>query len=340
MPTVAISGTGLIGASIGFGLGRSGWNVVGWDPNQAVLDEAHNTGAIHRTAATFAELVDSDLDLIVLAGPPRAVLNQATNLDTDCLVIDVAGVKSAVVAGARPPRFVGTHPMAGREIGGPRGASPALFRGATWVVVAEGATPEDAVVVEDILRQLGARPVRMTAEEHDAAVAMISHLPQVLAAALVNEAADRTRALDLAAGSFRDLTRVAASDPGLWVDLLGINTKEVVAAIEDYRHRLEQVAESLDHGDADAIRRFLSRGQEIRRSLAPPVVAVRVALADEPGELARVGRAFGSSAVDVRDLQLRHAPHGGGGVLTVSVHPGEAETLREALTDEGLLVVE
>jgi prephenate dehydrogenase len=169
---------------------------------------------------------------------------------------------------------------------------------------------------------------------------MISHLPQVLAAALANEAADRTRALDLAAGSFRDLTRVAASDPSLWVDLLAKNAPEVNSAIADLQVRLGEVAAELADGKADAIRDFLNRGQAIRRSLTPPVVAVRVALADEPGELARVGRAFGTSAVDVRDLQLRHAPHGGGGVLTVSVRPGEAETLRTALQDEGLLVVD
>jgi len=230
--------------------------------------------------------------------------------------------------------------MAGREVRGPRGASSALFRGATWVVVTDGAAEGDLVIVEGVLQQLGARPIRMAAVEHDAAVAMISHLPQVLAAALVNEASDRTRALDLAAGSFRDLTRVAASDPGLWVDLLASNRAEVIAAIDDYRTRLARVARSLDDGDRGAIEEFLTTAREIRRGLAPPVVAIRVALADEPGELARVGRAFGASMVDVRDLQLRHAPHGGGGMLTVSVRPGEAETLRGALTDEGLLVVE
>lgn len=340
MPTVAISGTGLIGASIGLGLSRAGWQVTGWDPNAAVLREALNKGAVSTAVESFPELVGADLDLIVLAGPPRAVLEQVSDLDTKALVIDVAGVKSAVVAAARPARFVGTHPMAGREVRGPTGASPALFRGATWVVVTDSATEGDLGAVEEILRQLGARPIRMSSDEHDAAVAMISHLPQVLAAALVNEAADRTKALDLAAGSFRDLTRVAASDPGLWVDLLGINTTEVVAAIEDYRQRLRRVVDLLDEGDSGAIEQFLARGQQIRRTLAPPAVAVRVALADEPGELARVGRAFGASSVDVRDLQLRHAPHGGGGVLTVSVRPGEAETLRAALADEGLLVVE
>jgi prephenate dehydrogenase len=340
VPTVAISGTGLIGASIGLGLGRAGWVVLGWDPDPAVLAEAKDRGAIHQPADTFGGLVNRPTDLLVLAGPPGAVVAQVAELETDSLVIDVAGVKSAVVAAARPARFVGTHPMAGREVRGPSGASPALFRGATWVVTTDGATEEDLTSVEDVLGLLGAEVVRMAAREHDAAVAMISHLPQVLAAALVNEAADRTRALDLAAGSFRDLTRVAASDPGMWVDLLGINTTEVVATIDDYRQRLARVAEALNGGDTDTIRRFLNRGQEIRRSLAPPVVALRVALADEPGELARVGRAFGSSGVDVRDLQLRHAPHGGGGVLTVSVRPGEAETLRLALKDEGLLIVE
>jgi len=340
MPTVAISGTGLVGASIGLGLARSGWSVTGWDPDPEALEVALAETAIHQRVSSFAELVATAADVVVLAGPPGVVIEQVSSIKTDSLVMDVAGVKSAIVAASRPAHFVGTHPMAGREVRGPRAASPSLFRGATWVVVTDKTAEDDLAAAEDILTQLGGRPVRMTAAEHDAAVAMISHLPQVLAAALVNEAADRTRALDLAAGSFRDLTRVAASDPGLWVDLLGVNATEVVAAIEDFRSRLARVAGALEAGDAVLIDEFLTRGQEIRRSLAPPVVAVRVALADEPGEMARVGRAFGASSVDVRDLQLRHAPHGGGGVLTVSVRPGEAETLRTALEDEGLLLVE
>lgn len=322
------------------GLGRHGYEVSGWDPDPAVLDAAHQAGAIHHPVGTFEELLAASPDIVVLAGPPRAVIDQAARMESEALVIDVAGVKAAVVAAARPQRFVGTHPMAGREVRGPEGASPSLFRGASWVVVTDGVESRDLALTEELFTLLGARPVQMTAAEHDAAVAMISHLPQVLAAALVNEAADRTRALDLAAGSFRDLTRVAASDPALWVDLLSSNSSEVIAAIEDFRDRLGRVASALGENDADVIGEFLLRGQKIRRSLAPPVVAVRVALADQPGELARVGRAFGTSAVDVRDLQLRHAPHGGGGVLTVSVRPGEAETLRTALEDEGLLVLE
>lgn len=322
------------------GLAGHGWEIIGWDPDPVVLATAAEVGAVSRTASGFEGLVASRPDLIVLAGPPRAVIEQIGAVPAGVLVVDVAGVKGAVREAAATTRYVGTHPMAGREVKGPDGASPALFRGATWVVVADGASEADLATVTDMIVLLGAEPVRMTAVEHDAAVAMVSHLPQLLAAALVNEAADRTRALDLAAGSFRDLTRVAASDPSLWVDLLTTNRLEVIAAIEDFRARLGRIMAELEEGRGGDIASFLERAQGIRRELAPSVVAVRVALADEPGELAKVGRAFGASSVDVRDLQLRHAPHGGGGVLTVSVRPGEAETLRAALGAEGLLIVE
>jgi prephenate dehydrogenase len=340
MPTAAIAGTGLIGASIGLGLSRSGWELRGWDPDPASLATAVEIGAVGGTAASFEELAADSYDVLVLAGPPRAILRQIDEIDTSALVIDVAGVKLDVLVRARGKRFVGTHPMAGREIRGPAGATPSLFRGATWVVATDGAAEADLEFVEAMLEQLGARPFRMTAAEHDAGVAMISHLPQVLATALVNEAADRTKTLELVAGSFRDLTRVAASDPANWVEVLELNTPQVLAVIEDFRERLGRVADALQQDDDEAIRAFLGRGQQIRRDLAPGAVPVRVALADEPGELARVGRAFGAASVDIRDLQLRHAPHGGGGVLTVSVRPGEDAALQTALEDEGLLILE
>jgi prephenate dehydrogenase len=264
----------------------------------------------------------------------------AAEIETDLLVMDVAGVKGSIVDVARPPRFVGTHPMAGRERSGPRAASPALFRGAAWVVVTDGAAAADLDLVEEIVSIMGARPIRMTAHEHDEAVSMISHLPQLLAATLVTEAADRTNAMKLAAGSFRDLTRVAASDPSVWTELLLANRQPVIGALTDLRERLSSLSSALESGDAGGLHALLDRAQSVRRGLTPPVVAVRVALADEPGELARVGRALERSGVDVRDLQLRHAPYGGGGVLRLSVRHEEAETLRSAVQAEGLLLAE
>lgn len=255
-------------------------------------------------------------------------------------MIDVAGVKEPIVAAADGLRFVGTHPMAGRERSGPRAASPALFRGAAWVVVTDGAADGDLELVEGIIATTGARPIRMTAKEHDEAVAMISHLPQLLAATLVTEADDRTNAMRLAAGSFRDLTRVAASDPEVWTQLLLANRGPVTGVLQDLRERLAALLVALEEENEGAVLDLLARAREVRRSLAPPVVAVRVALADQPGELARVGRALERSGVDVRDLQLRHAPYGGGGVLNLAVRHEEAATLREAVVAEGLLLAE
>ena len=338
MSQAVILGTGLIGASIGQGLRAAGWQVAAWDPDPVVLERAVAVGAVDLELG-HGEVVPG-ADVVVLAGPPGAVVDAVGELETESLVMDVAGVKGPVLAAARLDRFVGTHPMAGRETSGPDAASAALFRGAAWVVVTDGAVDADLELVEAVVELLGARPIRMTAAEHDTAVAAISHLPQVVASALIREAASETGALDLAAGSFRDLTRVAASDPDVWSDLLTANREAVAVAISGMSHRLAEVASLVDAGDVAGLRALLAAGRDLRRSLAPPVVAVRVALADRPGELARVGQALGESAVDVRDLQLRHAPHGGGGVLTLSVRPGDGEPLRAALERAGLVLAD
>ena len=340
MRVAGILGTGLIGASIGQGLKAAGWKVAGWDPEAEALRIADEVGALSLACSDPEAVLDASPEVLVLSGPPDAVIAAAAEVDADCLVIDVAGVKGPVLEAARPARFVGTHPMAGRERSGPRAASPALFRGAAWVVVTDGAAAEDLDLVGEIVGILGARVVRMTAREHDEAVSVMSHLPQVLAAVLLAEASDRTDAMDLAAGSFRDLTRVAASDPGVWTQLLLANREPVIAALSDLGARLEFVAGALEAGDADVLGNLLESARDARSGLEPPVVAVRVALADQPGELAMVGRALERSAVDIRDLQLRHAPFGGGGVLTLSVRPGEAEALRTELVSQGLLLAD
>jgi prephenate dehydrogenase len=252
--------------------------------------------------------------------------------------MDVSGVKAPVldVAG-HLSGFVGTHPMAGRETSGPTAASAALFRGASWVV-ADGAEPDADTSVVEVIESLGARVVRMSASDHDAAVARISHLPQLVAGALLATAIDEDGALDLAAGSFRDLTRVGASLPIPWVEILQANAPAVLDSIGVLRERLA-LLEAAIVSDDDTLLGLLSEARQTRRSLGAPVSAIRVALADQPGEIAKVGHALASSEVDVRDIQMRHAPHGGGGVLTISVRPGEEAALSHALEHEGLLLV-
>lgn len=329
MARALISGTGLIGTSIALGLRTRGWETLGWDPNPDALEGAVRVGAV----VAIESLESADLraeDLLVLAGPPSAVRATLSTLDTPALVIDVASVKVPMVAAARTKRFVGTHPMAGREVTGPDSARPGLFRGATWVVVPEGADEFDVRAVESIVSDLGARPVRMSAAQHDAAVARISHLPQIVAAALLDGAGEVDGAMDLAAGSFRDLTRVAASDPSIWMDILTANRSEVAAAVEALRDRLAALVAS-----DDDLARTLVDARRLRATLTPGLAVVRVALEDRPGEIAAVGRALSETGIDLRDLQLRHAPYGGGGILTLSVRSGEEEAFRQALEAGG-----
>ena len=335
MKHVALIGTGLIGASIGLGLSEHGLVVTGWDPSNDALDVARERGAINRKAISIQAAIE-DADLVVLAAPPASVIELLGRIETDALVFDVAAVKATVVkAASHLPRFVGTHPMAGREHAGPSHASIGLFRGAAWIVVPGEAAEGDVRAVEEIIGWLGAIATRMTAKEHDEAVAAISHLPQLIAASMVEHAANHGDQLRLAAGSFRDLTRVALSDPELWVDILTHNSEAVTTQLNELAGAIMAIATLVEQDDNDAIRDLLGDAQAKRRLMAPPVVAVRVVLADEPGELGRVGAALAESTVDVRDLQLRHARHGGGGVLTLSVRPGEAELLRSSLTKQG-----
>jgi prephenate dehydrogenase len=338
MKRAAVIGLGLIGGSISVGLSKSGWTVIGYDADPDVLAIAKDRGL----ASTYADSLDAVLepapDVVIVAVPPKATIEVLSDMAVDTAVMDVAGVKAPVLAVTdHLAGFVGTHPMAGRETSGPTAASAALFRGASWVVI-DGASPDADRSVVSVIETLGGRVVRMSASDHDAAVARISHLPQLVAGALLATAVDEDGALELAAGSFRDLTRVGASLPIPWVEILQTNAPAVLASIGVLRERLA-LLEAAIVSDDDTLLALLSEARQTRRSLGAPVAAVRVALADQPGEIAKVGHALEASEVDVRDIQMRHAPHGGGGVLTISVRPGEEGALSHALEDEGLLLV-
>lgn len=334
--TVSIIGTGLIGASVGLALRETGWSAIGWDSHPDALELAADRGALDRTARSEDEAI-ADADLVVLAGPLSSIVETVGTLETGALVTDVAGVKVPVVeaAAGQDLRFVGGHPMAGREHAGPAAATAALFRGAAWILTDDGAGDEDIEELARIVTSIGAVATQMTADDHDRVVASVSHLPHLIATALVNRVAGDPGVRGLAAGSFRDLTRVAASDPGFWPEILVANRGHLSASLEGLVEELDTLRLAIVDGDETSIQGQLGSAQALRRDMAPPIVRVRVVLQDKPGEIAAVGRALEDSAVDVRDLQLRHAPHGGGGVLTLSVRPGESEPLKAALLAEG-----
>ncbi len=186
-----------------------------------------------------------------------------------------------------------------------------------------------------MVASIGANPVVMPAEHHDRVVAAISHLPQLLAVALVDLVSHNPDTADLVSGSFRDLTRVALTESDWWPEVLTANSESVSLALDEMIDRLESLRTEIAAGDLASLGEDLEAARRLRAAMASPVAGVEVILTDRPGEIARVGHALQTSRVDVRDLQLRHAVHGGGGILTISVRPGEVETLRAALKGEG-----
>lgn len=330
-----ILGTGLLGASVGLGLRSQGWVVAGWDPDREALTEASRRGAI----GTELDRPETDADLVLLAAPPEAIARSLEGMEIDTLVTDIAGVKAPIVrAASHLPHFVGGHPMAGGETSGASLATRTMFHGATWVLTSDGADPDDIARMEVITRSLGANPLVMTAEDHDAAVARVSHLPHVIAAALMRLAGADQATLSLAGTGFRDLTRIAAGDSTWWAEVLTANAAQVDASIDELQETLDRwrriIGDNAD-GELDA---ELESARKARAGLGEHHTQVRVVLLDRPGEIARVGHALEASRVDVRDFQLRHGEHGGGGILTISVKGEGKDALTIALIDEGFEV--
>ena len=240
-PTVAIVGLGLVGGSLARALSAAGYRVIGYD-RPRVLRQARAAGAI-AVAARSVPLAVADADIVVLAASPRTnrrLLPQAARAArAGTTLTDVGSVKRGICGDARRrglTRFVGGHPMAGREASGFAASSPDLFHGRWWILTPEAGTAPSAVrAVRALVRAAGARPVVMPPAEHDRVVAFLSHVPQVVAWALVGAAQqDRVAAAhrDVAGPAFRDMTRLARSPKPLWREILRENRAEVDAALK------------------------------------------------------------------------------------------------------------
>jgi prephenate dehydrogenase len=262
-------------------------------------------------------------------------------------------VKGSIVADVRArsdvergSRYVPGHPMGGSERSGPEHASASVVDGIVWVVAADAASDEGAAErLARWIERIGARPVSLTPERHDRLVAIVSHLPQVASSSLMGlaavEEADEPEILLLAAGGFRDLTRLAASHPALWSEILVANRAEVGAAIGLFVRRLEQLRDDLAKADAAAVERTFEAAKAARLGLAakPTVrsgVAVwQVEIPDEPGALARITAVLAEGRVNIEDLQIVHSPEGGRGTVHLTVAVANADSAAHVLVAAG-----
>lgn len=335
-------GTGLIGGSIGLALRRRGWHVTGDDRDPARAARALELGALDAVGA------DPEAEITFLATPVQAVADaaRAALAAGPGIVTDVGSVKSSIVAAVADPRFLGGHPMAGSEQEGVDGADPDLFAGALWVLTPTAAT-DDATyaAVRAVIRSLGADVVALTPEHHDALVAVVSHVPHLTAASLMHLADDKAtehRALlRLAAGGFRDMTRIAAGHPGIWPDICAENRDAIVEVLDGLVGSLQQVRQVIVDDDRAGLLAVLERARAARVNLPSRVASagdlceVRVPVPDRPGVLAEVTTLAGALDVNIADLEIAHSSEGDQGVLILLVDAAAAERLRGGLLQHG-----
>ncbi len=348
---VKIVGTGLLGTSLGLALARQGIVASLSDQSKSNLRLAVEYGA--------GQVNSLEPDLVVVCVPPDltadVVLAELEENPT-AIVTDVASVKGEIAAAiGRSPnasRYVGSHPMAGREKGGPGSARADLFFARPWIITASEAVPQAAVeLVKDLALRVGALPVELSAQKHDAAVALVSHLPQLLASALATALSSGTdEQLALAGQGLRDTARIASSDPDLWLQIISQNAESIRPLISKVREELEALESSLENlgaqGSLAQVHSLLARGnQGVARipgkhgGKYAKYQQVTVMIDDSPGALAALFTFVGEIGVNIEEIKLEHSPGAPIGLVELQVVPASFDYLVAELTANGWRLV-
>ncbi|MFC7219390.1 prephenate dehydrogenase [Streptomyces polyrhachis] len=356
MRTALVIGTGLIGTSAALALSGRGVTVH-------LRDEDASRA---RTAAALGAGTDREpagpVDLCVVAVPPAHVARTLAEAQAAGLArgyLDVASVKGGPRrelegAGCELASYIGTHPMAGSERSGPLAGAADLFEGRPWVLSPTPATETGVLnLALELVALCGAVPVVMDADAHDRAVALVSHTPQLVSSMVAArlEEADET-AVRLCGQGIRDVTRIAASDPAMWIDILAANPGPVADVLAELATDLDETVRalrSLQAADEDkrragaaGIEAVLRRGNAGRERVpgkhgaAPaPYEPVTVLISDTPGELARIFADAGAAGVNIEDVRIEHATGQQAGRITLAVLPQSAPVLAAALRERG-----
>ena len=338
---VRIVGSGLIGTSIGLGLVQSGIAVEMVDSDPLAQGLARDlTGGV----------VVADPELVIFALPTSGlsqVIQSEIAINPQSIFMDVGSVKSEVVLQVKTftglsTRFLPTHPMAGREIGGAGSARADLFQGRSWILTPEAdCAPESKNLVLELITILGATPIELSAEDHDAAVAKISHLPQI-AASLVAKQLTGTPAewMELAGQGLRDTTRIAGSDEKLWKEIIYSNRAEISELLISLQNDLTQMIKSLD--DPTKIADLIAAGRDGKAMIpgkhggkAREYSYLPIVIDDKPGQLGAIFNECAAMQVNVEDLNIEHSPGQLSALITLSLSADDADKLSAHLTSIG-----
>jgi prephenate dehydrogenase len=347
---VRIVGAGLLGTSIGLALTKLGIDVI--VTSQSKTSESL---AIDYGAGRAATALDQPAIIVVCVPPAitaELVARELTNFP-NAIVTDVASVKASIIqelteSHADLSRFVGSHPMAGRERGGAASGRADLFVGRPWVIVPTAESSLQATeLVNDLALDLQAVPMQFSAAEHDSAVANVSHVPQLISSLLAAQLVGADPAdLKLAGQGLRDTTRIAASDPKLWVQILSANAEQISPILKNFKADLERAIEAIDAPQQaeslDMISKTIERGNRgVERipgkhgGRASNYSQITVMVEDKAGELARLLTEVGQIGINLEDLKLEHSPGAPIGLAELSVNPEVETRLVSELTQLG-----
>jgi prephenate dehydrogenase len=340
-------GAGLIGTSIGMVLASRGYEVGFSDVSQRSAELAQELVGMERVGSEF------EFDLLIAAVPPDSVSDVIIDAFQNHLAkiyIDVASVKTKCVQEIESfdpllaSKFCGTHPMAGREVSGPESAQTDLFEGRPWIITPTKLTSSETIAqVSALITTMGAIEVQMSPPEHDEAMALVSHAPQVLASLMAGELTlNSTTAPSLAGQGLRDVTRIAASDSQLWVGILSSNARALQPILSSIHSRLGRFIHSIEGEiDEEYIGRFLDQGRS-GRDLIPgkhggkrQYLVLPVLIDDAPGQLKRLFNDAGDADINIEDVRMEHSPGHPTGLVQISVAPEAAGRLENFLRKRG-----
>lgn len=340
--TANVIGLGLIGGSVAYGLRQRGWRVLGEDAREVTAQRALDSGAVDAVG------IDPGAAITFVAVPVLAVADQVKRAlaETTGVVTDVGSVKGPICSACADPRFVGGHPMAGSEMDGIDGADGDMFNGAIWVLTPTSDSDDRTLAtISGVVRELGAEAVALPPERHDQVVAVISHVPHLTAATLMTLASDRAEEhaalLRLAAGGFRDMTRIASGHPDIWLDICAENRSAIVGALDGLIARLGDIREVVDHEDRDGLQRTLTHARDARTNLPGRVAnpeslaEVRIPIPDRTGAAAEVFTLAADLGVNIASFEVVHSAEGDRGVAVVLVDETASELFRGGLLARG-----
>ncbi len=355
--TVSIIGIGLLGGSLGAAFKQQSpkYKIIGYNRNPASSEEALKRGFIDRAVNTIEEAV-AVADVIFICVPvkkiPELAILAGKNARPGTIITDVGSTKASIIDEVEPRmpegvHFIGGHPMAGSEKQGVAAANPTLFKNTHYLLTPTQKTEMTAYQkLHSMLTSIGASVLAVDPYKHDKAVAIISHLPHMVAAALVNiaksEASETENLLLLAAGGFKDTTRIAAGSPRMWIDICLDNRDAILYSIDKMSDMLDSLRHNIEEADKDRIRDTLEKAQQARLNMPSALgkeidklYEIYIPVSDKPGVISDITLAVGQLGINIEDIEILHATESAGTLRLAIPGKENADKAAKALAEKG-----